>query len=512
VLPLRTSPALTALRRTRALALAAVALAVSLTSLAPSTAAAADLTPAKPTAVTQAAATSDSFTVTSAVSQYATQYRVFASTTKSTLALTTIATARTSALSTTPRVTLGSLPYTTAPYYYRLQAINGTAVRYSDVYVAYLRPDTPANLRTAGRRATGLSLAWDGRPAGKYVVTQATDSALTTGVRTYSIGGQTRTFTPYDLAVGTRYWFRVRAYSGSIASANSAVVSAVAPSSGLNVRVMTYNLLHDSRAGELVGTEVIAPWSERRAGVVALAQKAGADVIGVQEANDWVGAVLGPKMVDDFAARLGAAGEFAVAHTETTPGLRGWYRTARYIVYRTSIYRAVGDGGHWTLAPGRYAAYQLLEHRTTRARFLAVSVHLEAGSGETVDLRRQAQTEQLLAFVKAYQATQDVPVVYLGDFNSHERNAVDGPGIAFRASGAADADEVAQTRVNAQYNSSNQYRRTPPATGLHIDHVFVPQGVAVRRWEMALDLVGGQFVGTIPSDHNPVVADVILPY
>ena len=507
----RLSPARLASRTLRRLAVAAAALAVSVTALAPSPAMAADITPAKPTGVTQAAATGSSITVTSAVSQYAKQYRIFASTTKSILALATIAGARTSATATTPRITLGGLPYTTAPYYYRVQAINGTSVRYSDVYVAYLRPDVPTTLRTVGRRATGLSLAWDGRAAGRYVITQATDSALTTGVRSYSITSQARTFTPYDLTVGTQYWFRVRAYNGSMASASTAAVSAVAPSSGQNVRVMTYNLLHASAAGETVGTEVIAPWSERRAGAIALTQKADPDVIGVQEAHDWVGAAYGPKMVDDFAAGLGA-GRYTVAHTETTPGLSGWYRTARYILFRTSTYRAVGDGGHWILAPGRYAAYQLLEHRTSGARFLAVSVHLESGSGQEVDLRRQAQTEQLLAFVKTFQATQDVPVVYLGDFNSHERNVVDGPGNTFRAAGHVDADEAAQARVNAQYNSANQYRRTPPASGLHLDHVSVPQGVAIRRWEMGLDLTAGQFVGTIPSDHNPVFADAVLPY
>jgi hypothetical protein len=36
--------------------------------------------------------------------------------------------------------------------------------------------------------------------------------------------------------------------------------------------------------------------------------------------------------------------------------------------------------------------------------------------------------------------------------------------------------------------------------------------VAVRRWEMRLNLTAGSFVGVIPSDHNPVVADVVLPY
>jgi endonuclease/exonuclease/phosphatase family metal-dependent hydrolase len=103
-------------------------------------------------------------------------------------------------------------------------------------------------------------------------------------------------------------------------------------------------------------------------------------------------------------------------------------------------------------------------------------------------------------------------VIYVGDFNSHEGHEVDGPGLVMRAAGVADADEVAQTTVNRQYNSANQYLRSPKPGHWDIDHVYAPAGVAVRRWEVALTLTGGRFVGTIPSDHNPLVADVVLPY
>jgi hypothetical protein len=75
-----------------------------------------------------------------------------------------------------------------------------------------------------------------------------------------------------------------------------------------------------------------------------------------------------------------------------------------------------------------------------------------------------------------------------------------------------DADEVAQTLVNRAYNSANQYMRSPVTGHWDIDHVYAPAGVAVRRWELALTLSSGRFVGAIPSDHNPVVADVVLPY
>jgi hypothetical protein len=66
--------------------------------------------------------------------------------------------------------------------------------------------------------------------------------------------------------------------------------------------------------------------------------------------------------------------------------------------------------------------------------------------------------------------------------------------------------------TNQRYNSANLYLRTPPAAGQSIDHIYAPAGVAVRSWQVVLTLVNGRFVGVIPSDHNPVVSDLIFPY
>jgi endonuclease/exonuclease/phosphatase family metal-dependent hydrolase len=333
---------------------------------------------------------------------------------------------------------------------------------------------------------------------------------MTTGVRSYSITSQAHRFSPYGLTQGRTYYFRVRAYNGTVPSATAPeVLRAVAPARGQNVRVMTYNVLHQPAAGTKEGGTTVGTWAQRRVPMIALIRKVNPDVLGLQEASDWVGAVKGPRVADDLAARLGG---YTVAHTEVTPGQKGWMRTARYILYRTATYKAVGSGGHWELGPGRFAAYQQLQNRTTGARFLAVSVHLSPGGGSAADLSRRAETQKLLSSARSLQASTHVPVIYVGDFNSHEGHPLDGPGVAMRAAGVADADEVAQVKANRRYNSANQYLRSPMLGHWDIDHVYAPAGVAVRGWEIALTLTRGRFVGTIPSDHNPVVADVVLPY
>jgi endonuclease/exonuclease/phosphatase (EEP) superfamily protein YafD len=76
----------------------------------------------------------------------------------------------------------------------------------------------------------------------------------------------------------------------------------------------------------------------------------------------------------------------------------------------------------------------------------------------------------------------------------------------------SDAHQIAQTVTNGQYDTMNEYERTPLAYGLDIDYVWVPEGVSVSSWGEALRLSGGRVVGTIASDHNPVYAEVQIPY
>jgi exonuclease III len=81
-----------------------------------------------------------------------------------------------------------------------------------------------------------------------------------------------------------------------------------------------------------------------------------------------------------------------------------------------------------------------------------------------------------------------------------------------RANFLSDALVAAQTRSNTQYASMNGYRRVPSQTGRIIDHIAADPGVATTGWSQLLNLHDGHFVGVIPSDHNPVVADLVVQY
>jgi endonuclease/exonuclease/phosphatase family metal-dependent hydrolase len=471
---------------------------------------------AAPIAIHVVTVSSSSFTVASHSSTNATHYRVFASTVKSDLAVARISSAHKSALSTKPRVTVKGLPYSTDPYYYRVEATNGSRHAFSTTIGSVgLRPATPHALSTTHSNGA-VSLTWKGGSGTGFTITQATDAGMTQHVRHYRLRGPDHQFTPYGLTKGTTYYFRIRALNDTTPSASySATAQATATTSEQSVSIMTYNILQATNDGTSEGGQIVAPWSQRRLAAAKLIKAADPDVIAIQEGCSWAGKVKGPRQVDTLRTALG--GTYALADTEIPPSQPHYFRTGDYLLYKKADYKAIGAGGHWTLGTTgktRFSAYQVLENRKTGARFIAVSTHLQVGAGAKWDAHREAQTKSLLTQSRAYAKRLGLPIVYAGDFNSRPGNhvAFDGAGIAMRADHISDAHDVAQTLSNQRYNSANGYLRTPPAFRDYIDHVYVPPGVAVTSWKLILALKHGRFVGVMPSDHNPLVATVRYPY
>jgi len=278
------------------------------------------------------------------------------------------------------------------------------------------------------------------------------------------------------------------------------------------VRVMTYNILELSADGRHEGSGTVAPWSERKPAAVALIKAANPDVVAIQEGSDWVGRPRGARQIDSLRAALG--GVYALSHTEISPSQPHFFRTGVYILYKKAEYKPYGRAWHWGIGNQHWAAYQLLENRQTGARFLFVSTHLLVGDGAADDRIRERETKTLLGEAGAFAAAHHVPVVYGGDFNSdhNARHAFNGPAIAMREANDTDTFNAAKTRSLGRYNSANQYMRRPPEFGDHIDYVFTSPDVTVQSWRMVMRLHHGHLVGVIPSDHNPVVANLQFPY
>jgi endonuclease/exonuclease/phosphatase family metal-dependent hydrolase len=281
--------------------------------------------------------------------------------------------------------------------------------------------------------------------------------------------------------------------------------------STFNVRVMTYNVIEARNDGLSEGGNVIAPWSQRKPAIIKLIHDSHPDVIGLQEAATFVGSG-NVRQADSIKNALTGWG---LATTEVKPySAPGWKRTGDYILFNKATYAAVGTGGHWELGDSRWAVWQVLKNRATGAKFLFVNAHLRVQQGPTNDLKRQHETQQMLSDSHGMASRLGIPVVYLGDFNSDQyaRHAFNAPLIVMNKANIVDAYQVAAKRVRGRYNTANKYMTRPPHNYAHIDYIFAPPGIGVRSWIDVLELKHGKFVGTIPSDHNPVVSDLTIPY
>ncbi|HEX3705925.1 MAG TPA: endonuclease/exonuclease/phosphatase family protein [Mycobacteriales bacterium] len=479
--------------------------------LVPAAASAEVARPATPSGMQVVAATSSSFTVTVRPTANAKHYRLYASTVRSDVFDRNLSHAQASPLSRSPRMTVRGLTHRSQPYYYRVEAINRHRHHFSaTIGEVGLEPARPSAL-TATANSVRSFLSWASGSATGYAIEQANDPTMTNGRRTYTIAGPTTSFTPYGLTKGHTYYFRVRSLNELTSSGFTAPVALRAQSSQQPVKVMTYNILEATNDGHQEGGNVIAPWSQRKAGVAGFIGSAAPDVVAIQEGAAWVGQVKGPRQVDSLRSALGGA--YALANTEIPPTQHHYHRTGDYILYRKDTLAAVGAGNHWAIGNGHWAAYQILRDRASGAKFLFVCAHLIVPRGHANDLKREQETQRLVRLARAYASAHGVPVVYAGDFNSDQFNHnPNGPAVAMNAAGIPNAYNVAQHRTNAKYNTANQYVTRPQHYFAHMDEVFAPDGVAVHSWNQLLHVSRGKFVGVIPSDHNPVVVTLDLPY
>ena len=495
------------------LAAVAMSAACGLAGLAvPTIAHAGTSRPELPTSVQLVRVTPSSFTVSAIGAHNAHQFRLFASTTRSNLFVRNIKAATKSHLSSSPTVALHGLKYAAEPYYYRLEVFNGQRHRFSStIYSVGLLPAVPTDL-AATVTMNGTFLTWSSGPASGFQITEATDEAMTQDVRTFTTSGMTTSFTPPDLVAGTTYYFEVAALNNDTASAPTSPVSAVPETDSQDVRVMTYNILESFDDGRAEGGGHVAPWSERVNGVVNYIRQGAPDVVAIEEGAGWAYGSKGPRQVDQVVSELG---DYSLADTEIPPTEPHYLRTGVYVLYKTSEYTAIGQGDHWDLGDTRWAAYQILQNNVTGATFLMVAAHLLVGQGAAYDKKREAETTNLLSLANAYAAANgNIPIVYAGDFNSDNarRRTFNAPAVVMQGADVSDAFNVAVHKSMTKYDSANGYMRKPPKFSERLDYVWAPQGVAVTSWTQLLNLNKGKVVGVIPSDHNPVVAGVQVPY
>jgi endonuclease/exonuclease/phosphatase family metal-dependent hydrolase len=474
-----------------------------------------------PTGMHVVAVTSSALTVRLHAAANAKKYRLYVSSVKSDLFFSNLykpSKHRWSATASQPRIRLSGLKYSTKPYYYRVAALEGSQLRLSSTFpAAYLRPAAPTSPRALSG-SSGTFLTWRSGPATGSIVEQATDSSFRHGLRKYRVRGPERIFTPYGLTKGTTYYFRVRSMNAVTSSTESPTVSTTVGSGESPLRVTTYNSLDASFDGQMHPGGRSAPFSQRRPGQLALLKRSNADVIGIQEGNSCLKRIKGKqcyRQIDSLAR--GLRSDYKLANTVASSAGPNAY-AGNYILYKPSTVTPVGAGGNWLIGPNneeRFATYQLFRTKSTGATFLFVTTHLMAPRGAKWDALRGSETESMIRQTRAYADQVGVSaILYTGDFNSYrnEWHVDDVTGSDMLAAGIPDGIDVAQSLTNAKYDSVNALYRVAKKGHGSYDHVYATGGIGVRSWGELLNLSHGRFVGTIPSDHNPVVSTVEIPY
>ena len=252
--------------------------------------------------------------------------------------------------------------------------------------------------------------------------------------------------------------------------------------------------------------------------MLSLMQGSSADVIGIQEGaaciikySDGTNCY---RQADSIAD--GLAGTYSLVDTMTSDK-RSRY-SGDYILYRNTV-TPVGSAGTWYIGDNstdtQWAAYQAFRVPSTGATFLFVSTHLVTGHNLAGDKHRAAETSNMIQQAKAYASNHGIgAVVYVGDFNSYygEYDVNDLTGGVMRRAHIPDSIETAGSYFRVQYDSINGlYREARHGHG-SIDHIYASGGVGTRGWGELLNIKDGAFVGTIPSDHNPIYAGLAIPY
>ncbi|MBC7631287.1 endonuclease/exonuclease/phosphatase family protein [Aeromicrobium sp.] len=306
-----------------------------------------------------------------------------------------------------------------------------------------------------------------------------------------SSGRSSRTIT--DLVRGADYFVQVRGRNGSKVGNKSlrvghTTIRAHGPVSGPSYRVMTYN----------VCSQLCGGFSQRQPGALERVSLYRPDVLATQEAG-----------------YLATPAGYALARYKSAKRL--FFRSSRFNLAvcapdapatceRTGdIFLGRHDGND------RWAVWAELIDRATGQHVMFADVHTVSGDSSQRSAERKIEMNTLLREMATANPAR-LPVVYLGDFNSHKNRAVDSVADVMHAAGYYDAFDLAQTLTRQHLNSFNGFRTTPTISyrwGDHVDHVWVRPGkTRVLGWRNGVNIRSGRLVTPIPSDHSPLVIDV----
>ncbi len=251
------------------------------------------------------------------------------------------------------------------------------------------------------------------------------------------------------------------------------------------LRIMSFNLRYcDDKTGSVNDRSKIS---------AAIIGSYEPDSFGVQEATG--------KWLDILSEALGEKYAFVAQERDS----QGYKSERNAVFYLKNKYRLADGGTIWLSETPevkytksfdsncyRVATWAVLENRKTGERYTHLNTHLD----HILEKTRECQAEVLIG--KINELKKNGRVFCTGDFNAEPDSTV-----------CARMREISDdARLSAAETDNgitfHDYGKALSHGGI-IDYIFVPKGAEVDIYKTIRNTVGGMY----PSDHFPIVADII---
>lgn len=268
---------------------------------------------------------------------------------------------------------------------------------------------------------------------------------------------------------------------------------AVSDEERVGVRVMSYNIRFDNPE------DGIDAWPNREENVSHLIQSEyRPDLIGMQEA-----------LLHQIESLEQLLDGYKWVGTGRSDGFRGgefspvFYNASKFDLLQTRTFwlsntPEIPGSKSWDAAIPRIVTWVKFRDKKTGMEFYQFNTHLDH-----IGIESRKESVKLL-LKKIGEIAGSMPFLITGDFNVTEESEV--YEILRTTEGIADARYSSATGHSGPTASFNNWTELREAES-RIDYIFASKGVDV----LCHRLVDNRYDGRFPSDHLPVVADVLLP-
>ncbi|MDQ3156385.1 MAG: fibronectin type III domain-containing protein [Actinomycetota bacterium] len=376
----------------------------------------------------------------------------------------------------------------------------------------------PTGFHTTTVESATIDFVWDPIIKSKFYEMQYAVDKDFAKPRTVKVDAEKTTARIRGLEPENRLFVRLRAQGidGKVGRFSETLeVRTIVPTEEIPIRVASYNIRCHSCGG--------ASWSRRRTPVANTIAAQSPDVIGLQEAAQSRPGGFGTSQFEDLRALVTSTGtEYRVTQPAiaASQGTRILYKPSKVVMLDAGSVRYSNQKGGQNL---RYFAWAIFRQRSTGQEFFFASTHLQPGKDSSAVGARNGQVRQLINSIPQLNPKK-YPTLMVGDFNDYQylnftvqslmRQAgyIDSLGIQYRSRVPAKWATV-EKRIHTNYDSFNDGKGSPPVgtgnpnfNGTYLDYIFMSP-MKVKSFENLINARSG-----IPSDHNMIRADVVLPY